>query len=72
MLQIHGYHSHISFSGWLSVVRVYLQVGQGFIQQVASLHIMDSHNVRVIQLFISIYSGMPSLGLMRWLTVTDY
>lgn len=26
---------------------MYLQVGQGYIQQISSLHIMDSHNVRI-------------------------
>jgi hypothetical protein len=35
----------LSFQGWLSVVWMYLQAGQSFIQQVPPLHIMDPHNV---------------------------
>lgn len=32
ILQMCFDHAHFSFSGWLSMVRVYLQAGQGFIQ----------------------------------------
>jgi hypothetical protein len=34
-------------SGWLFVVWVYLQARQNYVQQISSLHIMDSYHVRI-------------------------
>lgn len=39
--------------GWLYMVWMYLQAGQGYIQQLSPLHIMDPHNVRIKEFFFS-------------------
>lgn len=41
----------LNSSGWLYVVWMYLQAGQGFLQQISSLHILDSDIVRIKYFF---------------------
>lgn len=45
------------------MVRIYLQARQGYIQQISSLHIMDSNNVRIhiiqVRYIGSYYTVLP-------------
>jgi len=40
-------------SGWLPMVWIHIQAWQGYIQQISSLHIVDSNNVSIKSRFLS-------------------
>ena len=40
----------VNFPGGIYVVRVHIQAGQGYLQQILSLYLVDSHNVCIAPL----------------------
>lgn len=54
------------FPGWLPVVRIHLQAWQGYIQQISSLHIVDSNNVS-IKTLLSLTKVKSSDSIPFWI-----